>query len=164
MGSSIVTMWLARVPRGAVATRPEYRTEDGWSDDPDDAVPILERFYAENPMQPRFLDGQWVAATAVNGYWGDHLAVDVADHPWGPWTTVEYSALLPRNADPKMNTYHAHLLPWRDGFGSVLITVSNNARNMRRDAWPFPHRYRPTVMFSPYQPTPPTTTRTRPTR
>ena len=153
-------MWLARVPRGRLTDAPEYRTSDGWSADPADAVPIVSRFWAENPMQPRYLEGQWVAATAVDGYWGDHLAIDVAAQPWGPWTTVQYSELLPRGGDPLMNTYHAQPLPWRDGFGSVLITVSNNARDMARDAYGTPSRYRPMVIFAPYQPTPPPTTTT----
>lgn len=157
---SATKMYLARVPLAKITEWPEYRTADGWSYAPEDAVPIVERFYAENPMQPRFLDGQWVAATAVDGYWGDSLAIDVADQPWGPWSTVQYGPLAPRNADPKMNTYHAHLLPWRDPFGSVQISVSNNARNMMRDAWPNPHRYRPMVIFAAYAPTPPTTTTT----
>lgn len=157
---SATKMYLARVPRGKITEWPEYRTADGWSYAPEDAVPFLDRFYAENPMQPRYLDGQWVATTAVDGYWGDALAVDVADHPWGPWTTVQYGPLAPRNADPKMNTYHAQPLPWRDAFGSLQITVSNNARNMRRDAWDHPHRYRPMVTFSPYTPTPPPPTTT----
>jgi hypothetical protein len=164
---SATKMYLSRVPLGKITEWPEYRTADGWSYAPEHAVPIVERFYAENPMQPRYLDGQWVAATAVDGYWGDALAVDVADDPWGPWSTVQYSPLAPRNADPKMNTYHAQPLPWRDGFGSLQITVSNNARNMQRDAWTNPHRYRPMVIFTPYTPTPPppatTTTSTSPT-
>jgi hypothetical protein len=153
-------MYLARVPLGKITEWPEYRTADGWSYSPADAVPIVERFYAENPMQPRYLDGQWVSATAVDGYWGDALAIDVATDPWGPWATVRYGALEPRNGDPKMNTYHAHPLPWRDAFGSVQITVSNNARNMQRDAWNTPARYRPMVIFVPYTPTPTTTTST----
>ncbi len=151
---SATDMWLARVPRGRLTATPDYRTADGWSPNPADAVPIVSRFWAENPMQPRYLDGQWVAATAVDGYWGDHLAVDVAPHAWGPWTTVQYSPLPPRNGDPTMNTYHAQPLPWRDGYGSVLITVSNNARDMRRDAWNAPYRYRPMVIYAPYQATP----------
>ncbi|MFW2334262.1 hypothetical protein [Ilumatobacter sp.] len=158
---SATKMYVARVPVGKITEWPEYRTADGWSYAPEDARPIVERFYAENPMQPRYLDGQWVAATAVNGYWGDELSIDVAEHAWGPWTTVQYGPLEPRNADPKMNTYHAHLLPWRDSFGSIQITVSNNARNMLRDAWTNPHRYRPMVFFAPFTPTPvPTTTTT----
>jgi len=157
---SATRMYLSRVPIDKFTEWPEYRTADGWSFAPEDAVPIVDRFYAENPMQPRYLDGQWVAVTAVDGYWGDDLAVDVAAEPWGPWTTVAYGPLVPRDADPKMNTYHAHLLPWRDDFGSIQITVSNNARNMRRDAWGNPHRYRPMVVYSPYAETPPTTTTT----
>ncbi len=35
------------------------------------ARPISSRFWAENPMQPRFLGGQWVAATKQDGFWGD---------------------------------------------------------------------------------------------
>jgi len=157
---SATKMYLSRVPIDKFTEWPEYRTADGWSYAPEDAVPIVDRYYAENPMQPRYLDGQWVATTAVDGYWGDALAVDVADEPWGPWTTVQYGPLAPRNADPKMNTYHAQPLPWRDDFGSVQITISNNARNMRRDAWTNPHRYRPMVIFSPFAATPPTTTTT----
>ncbi|MEJ7719898.1 MAG: hypothetical protein WKF58_05400 [Ilumatobacteraceae bacterium] len=58
--------------------------------------PILQRFWAENPMQPRYLGGQWVAATKVDGYWGDELMIDVANEPWGPWTTVSRTAAAPR--------------------------------------------------------------------
>ncbi|MEO6653932.1 MAG: hypothetical protein ABIP17_14890 [Ilumatobacteraceae bacterium] len=157
---SATKMYVARVRRGMLMDWPEYRTVDGWSLAPEDAVPIVERFYAENPMQPRFLDGQWVAATAVDGYWGDHIAIDVSETAWGPWQTVQFSPLQPRGGDPKMNTYHAQPLPWRDQYGSLQITVSNNARNMRRDAWGQPHRYRPTIVFTPYTPTPATTTTT----
>ena len=66
-------------------------------------------------MQPRLIDGQWVAASAVNGYWGDEYSIDVAPAPWGPWTSGSFGPLVPRGADPKKNTYHAHLAPWRDG-------------------------------------------------
>lgn len=159
---SATQMWLARVPRGRLAAPPEYRTADGWSPRRADAVPFSSRFYAENPMQPRYLDGQWVAATDVDGYWGDALAIDVAADPWGPWTTVEFFGLLPRNSDPLMNTYHAHLMPWRDAFGSVVVSVSNNARNMLRDAWPRPDRYRPMFTYSAFRPTPPPPTTTLP--
>ena len=161
---SATRMWLARVARGRLTDRPEYWTGTGWSADRADAVPFLSRYYTENPMQPRFLDGQWVAATDVDGYWGDALAIDVAPAPWGPWTTVELFGLQPRNNDPLMNTYHAHLMPWRDPFGSLVVSVSNNARNMLRDAWPRPDRYRPMFTYSAFRPTPsPPTTPPPPT-
>ncbi len=135
------TMWLARVPRGRLVAAPEYWTGSGWSGDGADARPISQRFHAENPMQPRFLGGQWVAATKVDGYWGDELAIDVAAEPWGPWTTVLQRPLAPRGGDPLMNTYHAHLMPWLDG-GALVVSVSQNARDMGRYAFPHPERYR----------------------
>ena len=85
---SATRMYLARVPKGALDTAPQFRTADGWSPDPQAAVPIVDRYHAENPMQPRFLDGRWVSVTKVDGYWGDELAIDVAPAPWGPWTTA----------------------------------------------------------------------------
>ena len=157
---SAASMYVARVRRGKLQDIPEYRTFDGWSPDPAAAWPIVQRFFAENPMQPRYLDGQWVSATAVDGYWGDHLAIDVAPNAWGPWSMVQYTPLVPRGGDPKKNTYHAQPLPWRGAFGSLQITVSNNARNMERDAWNNPERYRPMVTVAPYVATPPPTTTT----
>ncbi len=113
---SATAMWLRTGAAWVVSGRhPSTAPPMGWSSDPAAAVPIANRYFAENPMQPRYLDGQWVATTAVDGYWGDKLAVDVAPQPWGPWTTVQYSDLAPRNGDPKMNTYHAQPLPWRGG-------------------------------------------------
>jgi len=157
---SATKMWLARVPRGQLYARPEYRTADAWSPNRNDAVPISSRFFAENPMQPRFLDGQWVASTKVDGYWGEDLVIDVANDPWGPWSPVDYFRLQPRGNDPIKNSYHAQVLPYRDKLGSLLVVVSNNARNMARDAYPRPDRYRPMVTYSKYQPTPPPTTTT----
>jgi hypothetical protein len=135
-------MYLARVPIGRLDLAPEYRTDVGWSLNPADARPFMRRYWAENPMQPRYLDGQWIAATKVDGYWGEELQIDVANNPWGPWTSTERRWLSPRGGDPAMNTYHAHLLPWRAGNGSAIVSVSQNARHMARDAFPNPHRYR----------------------
>ena len=56
--------------------------------------PFLTRYHAENPMQPRYLAGQWVAVTKVDGYWAEELSVDVAVHPWGPWHTVARGPLV----------------------------------------------------------------------
>lgn len=160
---SATQVYLARVPRGRIFDNPEYRTADGWSPDPAASVPILSRHWAEFPFQPRYLDGQWVGVAAVDGYWDEQYSVDVANQPWGPWTTVESREIAPRNGDPKMNTYHAHLLPTRDARGQLVVTISNNARNMLRDAWPRPDRYRPMVFTSawvgaPADPPPVTTT------
>ena len=160
---SATAMYLARVPLGQLNATPEYRTADNWSSNAGDARPFVQRYWAENPMQPRYIDGQWVAATKVDGYWGDQLVVEVARHPWGPWTTTEFRGLSPRGGDPLMNTYHAHLLPYRSSSGSLIVTVSQNARQMKADAFPHPERYRVAVFTSswstpPAEPPPTTTT------
>lgn len=157
---SATAMYLARVPLHRLDVRPEYRTVDGWSTSRSDAVPISTRFFVENPMQPRFLDGQWVSATAVDGYWGNDYILEVADQPWGPWQTVDAGRRIPRGVVSQANTYHAHVLPWRDRYGSVLIVLSANARDMVRHAYPDPARYRPIVFYVPFHPTPPPPTTT----
>jgi hypothetical protein len=165
---SATAMYVARVPLGQLSATPEYRSGDGWTSNAAAATPIAQRYWAENPMQPRFIDGQWVAATKVDGYWGEQLAIDVANQPWGPWYNVVERPLAPRGNDPSMNTYHAHLLPWRASNGSLIVTVSQNARDMVRGAYPNPHRYRigafvsswPSVPDEPPPPLPVTTTTT----
>jgi hypothetical protein len=156
---SATRMWLARVPRGQLGTAPEYRTANGWSSDPSDARPLMSRFWAENPMQPRFLNGQWVAATKRDGFWGSELFIDVARNPWGPWTTVSEQTIQPRGGDPLMNTYHAHLLPWLDD-GAIIVSLSQNARDMLAYAFPHPERYRLQFFRSPLVPPPPPPTTT----
>lgn len=173
-------MFLARVPRGQLTAAPEYWDGRGWTAAADRAVAISDRFAPENPMQPRYLGGQWVAVTKVGGYWGEELAIDVALAPQGPWLTVSRRYLAPRGGDPLMNTYHAHLMPWLAD-GMLVISVSQNARNMLRDAWPNPARYRlqflsgplvrpddappqaPTPLWPPTTPPPATPAPTRPT-
>ncbi|HQZ35074.1 MAG TPA: hypothetical protein PK020_11655 [Ilumatobacteraceae bacterium] len=162
---SATAMYLARVPLGQLNASPEYRTADSWSPNAADARPFVQRYWAENPMQPRFIDGQWVAATKVDGYWGEQLVVEVANRPWGPWTTTEFRGLSPRGGDGRMNTYHAQLLPYRTSGGSLIVTVSQNARRMTADAFPHPERYRLAVFTSgwsnpPADPPPTTTTTT----
>ncbi len=147
-------IWLARIPLGQFSAPLEYRTIDGWTYDAAAAQPILQRYWAENPMQPRYIGGQWVAVTKVNGYWGQTFTVDVANDSWGPWTTVENRSIEPRGNDPLMNTYHAHLMPWTDG-GALVVSISQNARNMLRDAWPAPSRYRLAFFRSTLVPPPP---------
>jgi hypothetical protein len=138
---SATAMYLARVPLGQLAATPEYWDGTGWTSDPASSRPFTQQYWVENPMQPRFLGGQWVSVAKVDGYWGTDLAVQVANHPWGPWTLVEQRPLTPRNADPLMNTYQAHLLPWLVN-GQLVVTVSQNAQDMWHDAFPHPFRYR----------------------
>ena len=140
---SATEMWLARVPLGRLDERPKYWTATGWVQDPTKAEPIDSRYWTENPMQPRFVDGRWVAVTKENGFWGEDVAVDVAPDPWGPWTTVQQ---VVADDDPILNTYGALAVPWLTPDGSLIVSLSRNARDMRRDAYPVPERYRPTFL------------------
>jgi hypothetical protein len=149
---SATSMWLARVPVGQLDQAPSYWTGSGWSRHAATAEPIQERYWTENPMQPRFLDGRWVAVTKENGFWGDVVAVDVADAPTGPWTTVAEEPPGGQPTDPILNTYHAHALPYLDGAGNLIMSISQNARDMRRDAYPHPERYRPRFFTVPIPP------------
>jgi len=87
---SATRMWLARVPRGRLGDLPEYRTARGWTSDPARAKPILSRFWTENPMQPRFIQGQWVAATKRDGFWGHELLIEACEIREA-WCETEHS-------------------------------------------------------------------------
>ena len=144
---SATRMWLARVPRGRLDERPRYWSGSGWVQDPSRAEAIDTRYWTENPMQPRYFDGRWVAVTKENGFWGDDVVVDVAPEPSGPWTPV---SRFTAEVDPLLNTYGALALPWLGDGGDLVVSYSRNARNMRQDAYPHPERYRPTFVSVPF--------------
>ncbi len=78
-------------------------------------------------MQPRYIDGQWVAVTKENGFTGRHLVIDVADHPGGPWRTVHQSEYAPRDAAVEKNSYQPIILPWSSRDRGLLVVLSENA-------------------------------------
>ncbi len=142
--------YVARVPNGLFGREPEYYTGSGWSPDAEDAAPISERFYTSNTMQPRLLDGRWVSVVKADEFWGDRIVLDVADNPWGPWTTVYdevYEPLVPRGVNPESHTatYQPILLPWTDTDGGAIVVISQNAGRWA-EAVADPRRYRPRVL------------------
>jgi hypothetical protein len=138
---SATKMYLGRVPRGEFDQPPEYRTEDGWSDDPDAAVPISERFFAENGMQPRHLDDRWVSVTKVDGFSGKDTIVEVARRPWGPWRIVSRRRIEPFRGFDVMNNYQPIILPYRERSGRLIVVMSQNAHHWP-DALEDPSMYR----------------------
>jgi hypothetical protein len=121
---SATRMYLARVPRGQLASTPSYWDGASWATDAASAAPISSRFFAENLMLPVRIDGHWYSATKVDGFTGDSLVMDIADHPWGPYTTIRSLAATP-SGDPKdVVTYHAAVLPWLDPSGGLIVTLS----------------------------------------
>ena len=140
--------YLGRVARGRFLDEPEYYTGTGWSPHPADARPISARYYTENAMQPRLVDGEWVSVTKKNGFLSNLFVIDVADHPWGPWRTVSQRRVRPEYGSVQV-TYQPILLPWRDPRGDLIVMVSQNAAD-----WPHatnhPRFYRPMVFSEPW--------------
>jgi hypothetical protein len=128
---SATKMYVARVPRGRFGSAPQYRTAEGWSDRAREAVPISARFWVENGMQPRYIDGHWIAVTKADGFWGTQTIVEVAEQPWGPWKVVSKRRIKPVRGFEKMNNYQPIILPYREDDGDLIIVMSQNARN-----WP----------------------------
>jgi hypothetical protein len=138
---SATRMYLARVPRGQFDRRPEYRTRNGWSDDPDAAVPISERFFAENGMQPRRLGDRWVSVTKVDGFSGTDTIIESAKRPWGPWRIVSRRRVEPFRGFDVMNNYQPIILPYRSRSGDLIVVMSQNAHHWP-DALEDPSMYR----------------------
>jgi hypothetical protein len=140
---SAVDVYLARVPRGRLEAVPEYWAGWGWTPSRADAVSISSRFWTENPLQPRLIDGRWIAVTKEDGFFGDEILVDVAPAPQGPWTTVQRVPVTARGGGDMASTYHAHLAPWRTSNGGLAVALSNNAWDMPAHGYSNPGLYRP---------------------
>lgn len=152
---SATRTYLARVPLHRLDAVPEYWDGDGWVDDPGAAVPITERWRLANLMLPSYFDecDCWVAVAKRDDMFGglgegfgvppSEIAIDVAAHPWGPWTT-RTEPWHPREAGVTKNGYQPTLLPWSNPDDGLQIVISENAPH-----WPhaqeWPGLYRPSV-------------------
>ncbi|MDA9292897.1 hypothetical protein N9Q18_00255 [bacterium] len=137
-------MFLARVRRGQFADTPEYWHGSGWGEDATRSAPISERFYAENTMQPRFLDGQWVSVVKQDGFFGVDVWLEVALNPWGPWVAHEVIGHKPKATGVERNSYHPIILPWSGAADGVSVIISENAVRWHQ-ALADPSNYRPSV-------------------
>ncbi len=142
---SATRMYVARVPRGEFDSDPTYWDGTGWSPSPDRAAAISERFYNENTMQPRYLDGQWLSVVKEDGFYGSDLVIDVADEPWGPWRTVQQFEYVTRDATVEKNSYQPIILPWSSPAHGLAVVISENAMTWS-DAVADPALYRPSVI------------------
>ncbi len=142
---SVTKMYLGRVERGRLEQQPEYWTGSGWSDDAASSVPISDRFFAENTMQPRYIDGRWVSVVKENGFSGKEVLIDVAEDPWGPWTTVDRREHVTRPATVEKNSYQPIILPWSSVDMGLSVIISENAMAWD-DAIQDPPLYRPAVL------------------
>ena len=125
---SATKMYIGRVPRGQLDQQPEYWDGQGWSDDPAAAATISQRFWAENTMQPRYIDGRWVWVVKRDGFFGSEIVIDVAPHAWGPWVEAERIAYNPTPDEIAKNSYHPVIAPWSSEENGLIIIVSENAQ------------------------------------
>jgi hypothetical protein len=146
-------VYVARVPRSRLDQRPHYWDGTDWVADRAGAVPISQRFAHENPMQPRFLDGRWVAVTKVDGFYGADVVVDIAPVAQGPWQQVARFPARPRRDDPRLTTYHAYAMPWRAPAGGLVVALSQNDAYALWAPAPEAWMYRPGFFTVPWPPT-----------
>ncbi len=136
-------VYVARIPLGHPEALPQYWTGSEWSAQRDSAAPIANRGALANPMQVRHVDEIYISVSKLDDWWGNTVEIDIATSPHGPFVAVTSIDVSP--ACEGCNTYFAHLLPWTAADGSLLIAISNNAWDMRADAFPHPQRYRPSI-------------------
>ena len=116
--------YLARVPKGRFDLPREYWTAGGWSADRNLARPVMTRG-AANPMDVQRVGDIYVNVTKVDDWWGLWLHIDKAPNPWGPWETDRSEWVVDDLRCTGCGIYHAHLLPWRDPDGSLIVSLSN---------------------------------------
>lgn len=129
---------LARVPRGYVFDSPEYWTGTGWSRDPLRAVGVFDTTdRRSNPVDVVFENNRFHAVTKIHDWWGQDIAVERADRPFGPWEEVDRWT-APAKCYAACNTYYASWAPSARP-DEMFVGLSHN----RWDGEPGPH-YRPT--------------------
>jgi len=137
--------FVARVPAGRFDLVPEYWTGSGWSADRWRAAPVHDAGAGRRAsIQPRRIDGTWVAVTKLDDWHGADLALLTAAAPQGPWTVVRTMVIPTKTLDGSTNTYLPHLLPQRSDLGNLVVSVSHNAWVMDPLVTARPALYRPT--------------------
>lgn len=126
---SATRMYVARVPHGEFTTSPQYWDGDDWSADAASAVTISERFWTENTMQPKYLNGQWVSVVKRDGFFGNEVIIDVAPAAQGPWVEVERIRYETRESDVAKNSYQPIIAPWSGPDVGLMIIIAENAQD-----------------------------------
>ncbi len=146
---SATKMYLARVPRGKLEQMPEYWSGTGWSDDESDATTITDRFWVENTMQPRYIDGQWMSVVQRDGFFSGDVYFELADSPTGPWVAVDTVDFVPRASEYEKNSYQPVILPWSSPELGLQVAISENTV-VWLQAVNDPPEYRPSVFEFPW--------------
>ncbi len=135
---------VARVPRGHLFDPPAYWDGHRWQPDPSRAVAVMPtQGRGVNPSQVRWDDGEFVAVTKVDDWFGSTIYLDRASAAQGPWTNYARLPAAPKCAAAVCNTYFASWVPWNDGH-DYLVGLSHNRWDGRLSAV-----NRPTFMTAP---------------
>ncbi len=118
--------YLARVVKGHFDWPLEYWTASGWSTNPFAAKPLMTRG-AANPMDVQKFGDVYVNVTKIDDWWGVWTYVDKAPNPWGPWEQDQSIYMVNERRCSNCGVYHAHLLPYLDSNGQMIISYSNGA-------------------------------------
>ncbi len=132
---------VGRVPRGQFDSPLEYFGDGVWHADEAAAEPL--HFSGNRPINPVSIQRfghTFVSVSKEGDWWGTTVYVDIAPSPIGPWKTIV--KMWPATKCVDCNTYFASLMPWRQDNGSLVVALSNNAWDMRRDAFDNPWIYR----------------------
>ena len=132
---------IARVPRGEFDVPLEFYGDGRWQSDEGAAVPLdFPGDRTINPVSIQRFGSTFVSVSKEGDWWGTTIYIDTAHTPTGPWTTI--ATITPSTKCADCNTYYASLMPWRQGNGSLVIALSNNAWDMRGVAFDNPWIYR----------------------
>ncbi|MEM9038843.1 MAG: hypothetical protein AAGD33_02990 [Actinomycetota bacterium] len=129
VGDCAVDVKLARVPRGSFEAPREYWAGEGWTDERDAAVPVVDGSFVlsgNNPAQVRFDGDRFVLIEKRDDWWGRTVEIGVAAAPEGPFQHVA-SVDEPLKCDrARCNTYFAAWVPWRDPSGDHIWSIGHN--------------------------------------
>ena len=118
--------YLARVPKGRFDLLPTYWNGGNFTSNPLTAAPIMSRG-AANPMDVQRFGDVYVNVTKIDDWWGAWVYVDKAPNPWGPWEPDQSIFIVDDRRCGECGIYHAHLLPYLDSNGKMVLSWSNGA-------------------------------------
>ena len=130
--------YVARVPRGELDHELEYWSGAGWTARRSARQPVLSGQRSMPVSVERFGD-VYVAASDDDDWFGADVVIRTAPAPQGPWT--EALRYTPETRCAACNNYGAFILPHLED-GRVVIAHSNNAWDMRGEAFGHASLYR----------------------
>lgn len=126
------SMTVARVPTRSAGdfSTWRYRTADGWSHKPEEAVRLATGVGSEYSVTPKPGGGYLLVTTA--GGLSDRIVARTANHPTGPWSAAAELYRCPEGADKGLFCYAAKAHPHAAEKDEVVISYVANAHDFGR--------------------------------